>query len=237
MTACGGNAVASAPLGGAQIGGERLKFVTATPLPPTTTPVPTVPPTPTATERPTDTPLPPTETPLPPLPTIPATATRAPVPTAPPGLYAGSGVPAHPATRIVIPALGLDAPVKLSPIVGETWDVSNLEQSVGHLEGTVSPGEAGNTVLAGHITLAPDGHPGPFYRLRGLNPGDVVMVYRDAEMFTYQIDGSATVSPTDVQVAFPTDNTRLTLITCQNYDDSLSEYTNRLVVFGHLVTN
>lgn len=237
VAACGTPAVADEPSAGAKIEKEIIAFVTATSAPNTATPRPTA--TATATALPSQTPVRPTPT---------ATATTAPTPspvpptatprpTVPPGLYAGSGVPAFPATRIVIPALGVDTPVQLSPIVGETWDVSFLEQSVGHLEGTASPGDAGNTVLAGHVTLAPDGRAGPFHHLRDLQPGDTVTVYRGEQPFTYQIDGVGTVSPSDVQVAFPTEAARLTLITCQNYDQSLSEYTERLVVMGHLLSN
>ncbi len=243
LTACGGRVAASEPSFTAENNGEMIAFITATPPPPTATAVPTATRAPTETPSPTDTltAVPPSATPVPPTATASATVatppTRTPRPTAPSGLYAGSGVPAFPATRIVIPALGMDAPVQLAPIVGETWDVSALEQSVGHLEGTISPGEAGNIVLAGHVTLAPDGRAGPFYRLGSLQPGDVVTVYRGGEAFLYQIDGLATVAPTDVQVAYPTRNARLTLITCQDYDGALSAYTKRLVVFGHLVDN
>ncbi len=246
LTACGGRAVASESSFTAENNGAMIAFITATPPPPpTATAVPTATRTPTDTPSPPDTPtaVPPSPTSVPPTPTVTASATplppptSTPRPTAPPGLYAGSGVPAFPATRIVIPTLGVDVPVQLAPIVGETWDVSALEQSVGHLEGTVSPGETGNIVLAGHVTLAPDGRAGPFYRLGSLQPGDVVTVYRGAEAFSYQIDGLATVAPTDVQVAYPTRNARLTLITCQDYDGALSAYTKRLVVFGHLLDN
>ncbi len=130
----------------------------------------------------------------------------------------------------------IDVPVEIAPIRDGIWDVSGLEQSVGHLQGTSSPGETGNVVLAGHITLAPDGRRGPFYRLGGLKPGDSVTVYRGDTVFEYEIDGAMTVSPTDVQVAYPTDSPRLTLITCQSYDDAVAAYTERLVVVGHLVS-
>jgi len=64
----------------------------------------------------------------------------------------------------------------------------------------------------------------------------MVEVYRGEQRFVYQIDGAVVVSPTDVQVAYPTENARLTLITCQSYDRTVAEYTERLVVVGHLVS-
>ena len=202
---------------------------TAMPSPsPTDTPLPT--PSPTAT----DTPLPPSPTFVPPTATAIPTATAVPSPTPLPVL--SGTAPEFPATRLVIPTLEIDAPVEVAPIRDGIWDVSDLEQSVGHLQGTSSPGETGNVVLAGHITLPPDGREGPFYRLGGLQPGDMVEVYRGEQRFVYQIDGAMVVSPTDVQVAYPTENARLTLITCQSYDRAVAEYTERLVVVGHLVS-
>lgn len=183
--------------------------------------------------------IPPTDTPTPePLPTASPVATPLPVTPLPPPpaqLTAGSGFPEQPATRLVIPALKLDAPVVLASIVGDTWQIEDLGQSVGHLEGTASPGSNSNVVLAGHITLAPDGRDGPFIGLGHLNPGDKVIVYHQEQAYTYQVDYMTSVKPTDVQVTYPSSEPKLTLITCLNYDRSLAHYTDRLVVVGHLV--
>jgi len=238
LPACGQSAIADGQ--SVAIAGNirpPVIFVSPTVPPPTPIPASTATPLPSPVPLPTATPtrLPMalfTATAIPPTPTeivspIPLpTPTRQSLP-----VYA----PEFPATRLVMPSIGVDAPVEISSIINDTWDVSNLEQSVGHLQGTGSPGKAGNVVLAGHITLAPDGRAGPFYRLGGLSPGDMVAVYHGDEKFVYQIDGMTTVAPTDVQVAYPTQTSRLTLITCQSYDDSLAEYMERLVVFGHLV--
>ncbi|MCB0168742.1 MAG: hypothetical protein KDI79_31230, partial [Anaerolineae bacterium] len=57
------------------------------------------------------------------------------------------------ATRLVIPRLNLDAPVVLSPIENQTWQVDDLgTDKVGHLEGTAPPGSNSNIVLAAHVT-------------------------------------------------------------------------------------
>jgi len=143
--------------------------------------------------------------------------------------------PALPVTRLVIPALSLDTSVEVSFIRNDVWDIDSLTDAVGHLQGTGSPGMQNNVVLAGHITLAPDGRPGPFYNLGYLKKGERVILYHDDQSFTYEIDGMTTVKPSDVQVAYPTDDARLTLITCLNYNDNLQEYTDRLVLWGHLV--
>lgn len=232
LAACGQSAAAN-PAATAE---NRVPVTFVSPTAPsvTATPFPTDTPSPTATPfpTPTATAIQPSPTIAPPVPT--ATVTPTPVPSPRPMLTGGE--PAFPATRLVIPTLEIDAPVEIAPIRAGIWDVSGLEQAVGHLQGTSSPGETGNVVLAGHITLPPDGRAGPFYRLGGLKPGDRVEVYRGEERFVYEIDGATVVSPSDVQVAYPTRSPRLTLITCQSYDKTLAEYTERLVVFGHLVS-
>jgi LPXTG-site transpeptidase (sortase) family protein len=216
----------------------------------TSTPVADLPvlPSATATRLPPPSPAPlqatataifPTDTPTPePLPTASPAATSLPVTPLPPPpaqLTADSGLPEKPATRLVIPSLGLDAPVVLVSIVGDTWQIDDLGQSVGHLEGTASPGFNSNIVLAGHITLEPDGRDGPFIGLGYLNPGDSVIVYHQEQAYTYQVDYMTSVKPTDVQVTYPSLEPKLTLITCLNYDRSLAHYTDRLIVVGHLV--
>ena len=140
------------------------------------------------------------------------------------------------ATRLVIPALELDASVVKAPIVGDTWEVSHLAQQVGHLERTADPGSHDNVVLAAHVTLAPDGQPGPFAGLHTLTPGDLVTVYAQDQPFTYQIEQLKTVKPTAVEVSYPSSEPRLTLITSLNYNAALAQYEDRLVAVGYLVS-
>jgi sortase A len=143
--------------------------------------------------------------------------------------------PERPATRLVIPALGLDAPVTVCPIVGETWEVEHLgTDTVGHLEGTASPGDGNNVVLAAHVTVAHDVD-GPFSGLGRLQPGDDIIVYDGDLSYTYIVDSRRLVERTDVQVAHPSDTGQVTLITCSNWSDELSRYQQRLIVVGHLV--
>lgn len=145
-----------------------------------------------------------------------------------------SPFPEHPATRLVIPAMDLDIPVTISPIVNQTWQVDHLGQDwVGHLEGTASPGEPSNMVLAGHVTIAHNVF-GPFAGLGQLEPGDPIIVFTGDQSFTYVVDHRQLVDRTDVQVAFPTDTARVTLITCTNWSDDIGAYEDRLIVVGHL---
>ena len=163
---------------------------------------------------------------------FPASPGGAAVSQAPTGLVAS--LPDRPATRIVIPALGVDAPVVVIPIRDGTWDVEQITHEVGHLQGTASPGESSNVVMAGHITLTAGGY-GPFRGLAQLQPGDEVLVYiGDKEVYVYKVDSVKTVEATDVEVAYPTTEPILTLITCVNWDPVQGHYNDRLIVIAHL---
>jgi sortase A len=153
------------------------------------------------------------------------------IPTAPSLPVAPAGI----ATRLMIPAIGLDTPIVLAPRQGDTWDVDHLGQIAGHLEGTAPPGSGGNIVLAGHYTLVEThGGPGPFYKLKHLVPGDMVTIYQGEISFQYVIDGFQTVDEKAVEVTFSTGIPQLTLLTCIQWNRSQGEYVKRLIVKGHL---
>ena len=152
-------------------------------------------------------------------------------------IHPSSPLPERPATRLVIPAMDLDIPVIISPIENQTWKVDHLGTDfVGHLEGTASPGASSNVVLAGHVTIARNVY-GPFAGLGGLEPGDPIILYTSDQSYTYVVDYRQLVDRTDVEVAFPTDAGRVTLITCSNWSDELGAYEERLIVVGHLAGN
>ena len=138
------------------------------------------------------------------------------------------------ATRVVIPKLNVDAPVVLSPIQNQTWQVDHLGQAVGHLEGTAPPGSNSNIVLAGHVTVSA-GVYGPFAGLGQLVAGDVVTVYYGDQQFNYLVDDYQTVDRTAVDVTYPSETGQITLITCNNWSDEEGRYIQRLIVRGHLV--
>jgi LPXTG-site transpeptidase (sortase) family protein len=222
-----------------QIDGPTPTIISATPTPtptefptplprvalitPTSQFSPTLPPTLIASPTPASTPgqPPPTLTPRPTSPPLPLPASIL-------------ALPERMATRLVIPKMKLDASVVLSSIAGETWEVDHLDQNIGHLQGTASPGSSGNVVLAGHITLAPDGRAGPFLGLSNLTSGDLVTVYHGDQPFTYRIDHLTMVKPTDIGVTYPSNDSKLTLITCLNYNQALGRYEDRLIAIGYL---
>ena len=143
-------------------------------------------------------------------------------------------LPDRPATRIVIPAIDVDAPAVVIPIRSGTWDVEQITHEVGHLQGTASPGDNSNVVMAGHVTLTAGGY-GPFRGLAQLQPGDEVLVYvGDQEVYVYEVDSLKTVEATDVEVTYPTTEPILTLVTCVHWDPVQGRYNDRLVVVARL---
>jgi len=127
--------------------------------------------------------------------------------------------PAH-ATRLQIPTLNVDAPVRH----GTDWE--QLQLGVGHYVGTANPGERGNLVLAAHNDVY-----GELFRyLDQLKPGDEVIAYAGQQRYRYLITESQIVKPTQVDVMLPTSEATLTLISCYPYLIDIE----RIVVFGQL---
>ena len=125
-------------------------------------------------------------------------------------------------TRLVIPAIALDTPVKETFVVDGAWEVA--EYAAGYMHGTALPGE-GNTALAGHAGLR-----GAVFRdLPKLAPGDDIYLDAGGWRYRYRVRGATPVWPTQVEVLDPTPTPVLTMMTCVNWD------TQRLVVTADLI--
>jgi len=103
--------------------------------------------------------------------------------------------------RIEIPRLGVTA------IVRSGSDARTLQLAVGHIPGTAFPGEAGNVGLAGHRDTF-------FRKLRDIRTDDVIEVVTAEGRFTYRVQRTDIVQPSDVWVLDPTKEPSLTLVTC-----------------------
>ncbi len=136
--------------------------------------------------------------------------------------------------RIVVPAMDLDTVVKYVPFDGLTWLIAGLKQEVAWMGSTSWPGLGGNTALAGHVTLLGGGN-GPFRYLSDLGSGDLIYLYTDENMYTYQVQQQATTSSTDLSVIQNSEQPKLTLITCTDWDSNTQFYLKRLVVVSDLV--
>jgi LPXTG-site transpeptidase (sortase) family protein len=137
-------------------------------------------------------------------------------------------------SRIVIPALMLDTEVKYVPFDGVTWLISGLKQEVAWMGNTSWPGLGSNTALAGHVTVAGMGD-GPFRHLDELPVGEVVLLYTDNNIYTYQVRESVVTDDGDMSVILPTEKSQISLITCVDWDNDSRTYLKRLVVYADLI--
>jgi sortase A len=111
------------------------------------------------------------------------------------------------AVRIVIPAIGVDAPV----IQGDSWE--QLRKGVGQHVGTADPGQEGNLVVSAHNDIF-----GEIFRdLDKLAVGDEIIIHTVARQYVYRVADSRIVQPTEVSVMAPTQNATATLISCYPY--------------------
>ncbi len=124
------------------------------------------------------------------------------------------------ATRIVITAIDVDAPV----VEGDGWE--ELKMGVGHHIGSANPGERGNMVVSGHNDVFGE----VFRHLGELEPGDEIIVYAGETPYRYLVREKRIVPPDGVSVMEPTTRATMTLITCHPY---LID-THRLVVIAEL---
>lgn len=92
------------------------------------------------------------------------------------------------------------------PVVAGTDDLS-LNIGVGHIEGTVSPGQDGNIGIAGH-------RDGFFRVLKDVAQGDAIELQSVNRTDTYMVDRVVIVETDDVSVLRPRPRPSLTLVTC-----------------------
>ena len=147
---------------------------------------------------------------------------------------------AAPPTRIVVPAIGVDAPVvpvswyekEFEGTTQAVWDVPDWYAAGWH-ETSAPVGEQGNTVLSGHNTANGE----VFRDLYRLGVSDEIVLYSAEISRTYHISETLVLpeagQPLEVRLAnaryaAPTENERLTLITCHPY----GSLRNRLIVIA-----
>lgn len=111
------------------------------------------------------------------------------------------------ATRIVIPAIDVDAPV----VEGDGWE--ELKMGVGHHIDSANPGERGNMVVSGHNDVFGE----VFRHLGELMVGDEIIVYAGENPYRYLVREKRIVQPDEVSVMEPTTKATMTLITCYPY--------------------
>lgn len=143
------------------------------------------------------------------------------------------------ASRVEIPAIGVDSGLEQLPLDSRTGELTPPVEwmSAGwYRDGTV-PGDIGPAVIAGHVDSVTK--PAVFARLGELKPGDEIRVtLSTGDVQTFRVD-SQTSAPKD---AFPTDlvygptpTPQLRLITCDGvFNGSTGHYLDNLIVFASL---
>jgi sortase A len=122
--------------------------------------------------------------------------------------------------RIVIPSIDLDV------VAVQGTDTSSLEKGPGHYPGTPFPGQAGTTAFAGHRTT----YLAPFRHLDALQPGDVIEIEMPYASFSYRVQSTRVVSPSDVGIVDPAGYDRLVLTACH----PLYSAAERIAAFARL---
>lgn len=153
---------------------------------------------------------------------------------------AGKHLPRSRPVRLLIPKISVDAPFT-ELAIGRTGqlepppaDDTNL---VGwHAKGA-SPGEAGTSIIAGHVDTATSA--AVFADLGELKKGDVFHVRRaDGRKASFVVDSVETFDKENFpsrRVYADTAQAQVRLITCAgDYDRTVRDYTDNLVVFAHL---
>jgi len=154
---------------------------------------------------------------------------------------AGKHLPRSRPVRLLIPKISVDAPFT-DLAIGPTGQLqpppaadTNL---VGWFAKGASPGEAGTSIIAGHVDTATSA--AVFVELGELEKGDTFKVRRaDGRTASFVVDSVETFEKDNFpsrRVYADTAQAQVRLITCAgDYDHAVRDYTDNLVVFAHLV--
>jgi sortase A len=122
--------------------------------------------------------------------------------------------------RIDLPSIGV------SEYVVEGTDTASLRKGPGHYPETPLPGDRGTAAIAGHRTT----YGAPFRNIDELDRGDRIALDMPYGRFTYRVERTRIVAPTDVDVVGRVAYDRLVLTACH----PLYSASERIVVFARL---
>jgi sortase A len=97
--------------------------------------------------------------------------------------------------------------IDLAAVVVEGTSHRSLLLGPVHMRETPAPGQAGNAVITGHRDTF-------FRHIYELQKGDEILVQRSGKTFKYEVTSKRIVQPDDMSVLKPSQESRLTLITC-----------------------
>jgi sortase A len=122
--------------------------------------------------------------------------------------------------RIVLPRIGV------SDVFVQGTGTGDLSKGPGHYPATPLPGERGTVAIAGHRTT----YGAPFRRIDKLDPGDKIELRMPYGVFTYRVERTKIVPPTELSVTDRVDHDRLVLSACH----PLYSAAQRIIVFARL---
>jgi sortase A len=108
-------------------------------------------------------------------------------------------------------------------------DDADLRKGPGIYDGVPFPGAPGTSAIAGHRTT----YAAPFRRIDRLDRGDLVVVEMPYGRFTYEVERSRIVAPSEVSVIDRVQFDRLVLSACH----PLYSAEQRIVVFARLIAS
>jgi len=143
---------------------------------------------------------------------------------------------ADPDFGIVIPKIGANATVvpNVSPHDSKIYQQA-LTKGVAHAEGTVFPGQIGNTFIFSHSSVNvydANRYNSVFYLLRKMNIDDSFYLTYQGKVYKYKVFDKKVVEATEIDYLNPnTRKNQATLMTCWPPGTTLK----RLVVLGELI--
>lgn len=143
--------------------------------------------------------------------------------------------------RVVLPRIGKNVPL-IEVTSNKNWNTLESNIQSGLQNGVVvhpishDPGNFGNFFLTGHSSYYkwdPGRYKDVFALLHEMKSGDMIEVYWEGKKYTYEMEESRVVPPTEVSVLDqPVDKKIITLMTCT----PIGTNTNRLIWTGNLVS-
>jgi len=125
--------------------------------------------------------------------------------------------------RILAPAMD-----GLNMVVVQGTDTASLQKGPGHYPETPFPGQGGTVAIAGHRTT----YLAPFRHIDSVEPGDTITLEMPYGRFSYRVQRTAIVDPSDVGIVKPVGYERLVLSAC----NPLYSADRRIIVFARLVS-
>jgi sortase A len=122
--------------------------------------------------------------------------------------------------RIRIPSIGLDT------VLVEGTATNTLQKGPGRYPETAVPGQSKTIGIAGHRTT----YLAPFRHIDDLDGGDEIVLEMPYASFTYEVERTEVVEPSDVGIVRDTGTERVVLTACH----PLYSAAQRIAVFGDL---